>query len=133
MNGLITLESAFDATETVARLHSAITTSGNSIFALFDHAAAAVATGLSLRPTTVIAFGNPAAGTKLMQMHQMVGIDLPLKILVWQDEANKVRIGYNDPQRLSDRHGLGPEAQPVITAMARLLATVTEQSVRAAA
>ena len=133
MNGLITIESAFDAAETVARLRSAITSSGNSVFAIFDHAAGAVAAGLPLRPTTVIAFGNPAAGTKLMQMNQMAAIDLPLKILVWQDEANKANISYNDPQWLSERHELGPEAQAVIAAMSRLLAAVTEQSARAAA
>jgi uncharacterized protein (DUF302 family) len=106
MNGLITVESAYSAAETRTRLQSALVAAGMTVFSTIDHAEAAKQVGLTLRPTTVIAFGNPAAGTKLMQANQVAGIDLPLKILLWEDDSGKARLTYNDPAWIAERHQL---------------------------
>ena len=76
-----------------------------TILARIDHAAAAANVGMALRPTEVLIFGNPLAGTPLMQAAQTIGIDLPLKALVWQDDAGKTWLAYNDPTWLARRHG----------------------------
>jgi uncharacterized protein (DUF302 family) len=96
-NGLIACISKFGPKETVDRLAAAVTTREISIMARIDHAAAAAAIGMELRPTEVLIFGNPRAGTPLMQAAQTVGIDLPLKALVWQDEGGTTWLAYNDP------------------------------------
>jgi len=129
--GLVTVSSAYTVSETLERLQSAIRAGGMTVFAVFDHAAAAKDAGLSLRPTTVVAFGNPAAGTKLMQANQVAGVDLPLKILVWEDESNTARLTYTDPRWLAERHSLGTE--PVIAAMTRLMDSLVRQAGTAAA
>jgi len=132
-SGLITVASDNPAARTLELLQSAIRSAGNAVFAVFDHAEAASGVGLSLRPTTVVAFGNPAAGTKLMQLHQQIGLDLPLKILVWEDESGKAKLSYNDPKWLADRHGLGAEGQGVIAAMTKLLDSLTKKAASAGA
>ena len=101
-----------------------------TVFATFDHADAAHKAGLALRPTTVVAFGNPAAGTKLMQSNQVAGIDLPLKILVWEDESGKAKLTYNEPSWLAERHGQEEQISPVISAMTNLLASLTQKAAR---
>ena len=106
-DGLIACVSKFGPKETMDRLAAAVTSRGISIVAGIDHAAAAAAIGMELRPTEVLIFGNPRAGTPLMQAVQTVGIDLPLKALVWQDEGGTTRLAYNDPQWLAQRHGVG--------------------------
>lgn len=126
--GLITVSSAFSASETLERLQSAIKAAGMTVFAVFDHAAAAKDVGLPLRPTTVVAFGNPAAGTKLMQASQVIGIDLPLKVLVWQDDSNTVHLTYNDPRWLAERHSLEAATESVIAAMTRLLESLVQRA-----
>ena len=95
-----------------------------TVFARIDHAAGATEVGLSLRPTTVVIFGAAKAGTALMQDHQTIGIDLPLKALVWQDEQGKTWVSYNEPTWLAERHALGPKVSPAIEAIAAALATV---------
>ncbi len=129
--GLITVASANEAAQTLVLLKSAIQSSGNAVFAVFDHAAGAKGARLALRPTTVVAFGNPAAGTKLMQFQQEIGLDLPLKILVWEDESGKASLTYHDPKWLAERHELGPEGQGVIAAMTKLLNSLTEKAASA--
>src|SRR5487761_409961 len=124
--GLITVVSEHSFAETLKRLNSALQSAKMTVFAVFDHAAAASEAGLTLRPTTVLAFGNPAAGTKLMQVNQLSGIDLPLKILVWEDPAGITKLTHNDPHRLAERYSLGTEAAPQIAGMAKLLGSVTE-------
>jgi uncharacterized protein (DUF302 family) len=131
--GLITVNSTLSATDTLTRLQAALQGVGMAVFAVFDHAAAAKDAGLSLRPTTVLAFGNPAAGTKLMQANQVAGLDLPLKILVWEDESGAAKITYNDPRWLAARHQLGAQTEPVIAAMANLLASLAEKATTASA
>ena len=80
------------------------------VFARIDHAAGAAQAGLALRPTEVFIFGNAKAGTPLMQSDQTIGIDLPLKALVWQDANGKVWLSYNEPSWIVRRHGLTAEA-----------------------
>ena len=96
MNGLTTIPSDFSVQETIDRLAAMVTSKGLSIFARIDHAANAGQAGLTLRPTYLIIFGNPKAGTPLMQDNQVSGIDLPVKALAWQDEAGKVWLTYNE-------------------------------------
>jgi uncharacterized protein (DUF302 family) len=121
--GLITLPSNFGAKETADRVAAAAIERGMAVLARIDHAAAAAKAGLVLRPTEVLLFGNARAGTPLMQVAQTIGIDLPLKALVWQDERGQTWLSYNDPQWLAERHGAtaGTAAQ-VLTAMAQGLA-----------
>jgi len=88
------------------RLESEIRARGLDVFARIDHAAGATKVGLTLRPTELIIFGNARGGTPLMQSAQTVGIDLPLKALVWEDEAGKAWISYNEPSWIAQRHGV---------------------------
>jgi len=106
------------------RLAAAVTARGISIMARIDHAAAAAAIGMELRPTEVLIFGNPRAGTPLMQAVQTVGIDLPLKALVWQDEGGTTWLAYNDPQWLAHRHGADAGLDRTLHAMADALAAM---------
>ena len=88
------------------KLIGAVTAKGLAILAHIDHAGAAAEAGMELRPTDLLIFGNPKGGTPLMQANQTMGIDLPLKALVWQDQDGKTWLGYNDPAWLcaSARH-----------------------------
>jgi uncharacterized protein (DUF302 family) len=84
---------------------------------------------MPLRPTELLIFGNPRAGTPLMQSRQAIGIDLPLKMLAWQDAAGKVWLSYNDPRWLVRRHELGADAVPVVEALTKALADLAEAAV----
>src|SRR5262252_9120037 len=95
--GMATRPSNHGPKETMDRLAAAVAARGMSVMARIDHAAAAAKVGLTLRPTEVLIFGNPRGGTPLMQSVQTIGIDLPLKALVWQDETGKTWLAYNDP------------------------------------
>ena len=103
-DGLITLKSPVDAKTTMDRVEAQAKERGLAIFARIDHAAGAAKIGKALRPTEVLIFGNPQGGTPFMECAQTVGIDLPLKALVWQDAAGQVWLGYNDPAYLAQRH-----------------------------
>ena len=116
-NGLVTVTSAHDFGTTLARLVAALGAKGITIFARIDHAAGAAGAGLALRPTTLLVFGNPVAGTPLMQAAQTAGIDLPLKALVWQDADGTVRLSYNDPAWVAARHAIGERVDPAIAAL----------------
>ena len=116
-DGLTTIASNFDPVQTAKRLEAEIKAKGMTVFAKVDHAAGAKEAGLELRPTEVLIFGSAKAGTPLMQADQSVGIDLPLKVLVWQDAAGKTWISYNDPQWLAVRHGLGNGLKPILDKM----------------
>jgi uncharacterized protein (DUF302 family) len=106
MNGLIIVSSEFSVKETIDRIDSIVRAKGSIVFARIDHAANAAQAGLQLRPTELLIFGNPKAGTLLIQDQQTAGIDLPLKILAWEDESGKVWIAYNDLNWLAERHHL---------------------------
>jgi uncharacterized protein (DUF302 family) len=101
---LVLLPSAHGAAETAERLKALLAQKGIELFADIDHAAAARKVGLSLRPTRVLIFGNPRAGTPLMQSRQTIGLDLPLRALVWEDEAGKVWLTYRAVESLARRH-----------------------------
>lgn len=103
-DGLIALKSPYGAKETMNRLEDLVKQRGLTVFARIDHAAGAAGIGKTLRPTEVIIFGNPQGGTPFMECAQTVGIDLPLKALVWQDASSQVWLGYNDPEYLGKRH-----------------------------
>ncbi|HEY2540279.1 MAG TPA: DUF302 domain-containing protein [Stellaceae bacterium] len=127
-NGLITAASNFPAKETMNRLEAGIRARGMTVFARIDHAGGAAQVGLDLRPTEVIIFGNARGGTPLMQAAQTIGIDLPLKALVWEDAAGKVWLSYNDPGWLAQRHGLGAEVAQPVAALAAMLAAVAAKA-----
>lgn len=97
-----------------------------TVLARIDHAAAAAEVDLPLRSTEVVLFGNPKTGTPLMQDVQTMGIDLPLKILVWQDEQNRTWVAYNDPFWLAKRHTLAEGAAPILEKMALALAKIVD-------
>jgi len=120
--GLISLASPFGALETFTRAENIVSESGFTVFARIDHAAGAERVGQNLRPTMLLIFGNPQGGTPFMQCAQTVGIDLPVKFLVWQDENAQVFLSYNDPAYLAERHDVAncPVAQNMSAALAGL-------------
>ena len=126
--GLTTIASAHDPRITLERLTAAIAARGMDVMARIDHADSAAAVGLMLRPTEVVIFGNPRAGAGLMQAVQTIGIDLPLKMLVWQDEAGKTWLSYNEPRWLAERHGLGSASEKAVAAMTAALAALAQEA-----
>ena len=124
IDGLTAVASRYGHTDTVDRATAAIAALGMTVVARIDHAGAAAKAGLELRPTEVLFFGNPKAGTPLMQAAQTMGIDLPLKILIWRDEQDKTWLAYNDPRWLADRHGVGAANSAILEAMARTLSSI---------
>jgi uncharacterized protein (DUF302 family) len=126
IQGLTTIRSNFGPQDTVNRLETAVKAKGMTVFARIDRAAGAMAAGLSLRPTEVVIFGNAKAGTPLMQPVQTIGIDLPLKALVWQDASGDTWLSYNDPAWLAQRHGLGGETQAAVDMMTAALSAVAK-------
>ncbi|MBV9561899.1 MAG: DUF302 domain-containing protein [Bradyrhizobium sp.] len=114
IDGLTTIRSSNGPKLTADRLAAEVESKGLTLFARIDHAAGASAAGLELRPTEVLIFGNAKGGTPLMQAAQTMGIDLPLKALVWQDAAGVTFLSYNDPAWLAKRHGGGGAHETVI-------------------
>jgi uncharacterized protein (DUF302 family) len=127
-DGLITVTSKVGPQETLRRLENAITARGMTIFARVDHAAGARDAHLDLRPTDLLIFGSPKAGTPLMQMDQTVGIDLPLKALVFQDAEQRTIIVLDDPAWIARRHRLGEAAASLVGKMKSLLAEVAAEA-----
>ena len=127
-DGLISLSSSHGPKDTMDRLAAEITARGMTVFARVDHAAGAAEAGLPLRPTELLIFGNAKGGTPLMQSDQTIGIDLPLKALVWQDASGRTWLSYNDPSWLAKRHGLGAEVDPAVKAMAAALNAVATKA-----
>ena len=121
-DGLVTLPSVHDFATTLRRLTQALEAKGLTIFASVDHAAGAASVGMTLRPTTVVMFGNPAGGTPLMQAAQTAGIDLPLMALVWQGEDGGVWLSYNDPGWIMQRNGVDGGAAPAVAGLSGALA-----------
>lgn len=110
---LVTLPSVHSVTETIARLKAVLAQKGIDVFAHIDHAAGAKQVGLALRPTQLLIFGNPKGGTPLMQAHQTIGLDLPLRALVWEDEEGKAWITYTRVKNLARRHHVTGHDQTV--------------------
>ncbi|MFM9939885.1 MAG: DUF302 domain-containing protein [Hyphomicrobiaceae bacterium] len=103
---LSVLPSKYSVEETVTRLVKEIEAKGLKVAARIDHAAGAKAAGLEMPPTVVVLFGNPKLGTPLMLENPQLGIDLPMRIIVWQDKAGKVSIGYTPPATLQARYAI---------------------------
>ena len=127
-DGLTTLRSNHDPKETMSRLEAAVKARGSTAFARIDHAAGAAAVGLPLRPTELLVFGNAKGGTPLMQSVQSIGIDLPLRALVWQDASGTTWLSYNDPSWLAKRHALDDATAVDVKAMADVLDAVAKSA-----
>ena len=125
-NGLITVASHHSVKETMDRLEASLMGRGVTIFARIDHAAGATEAGMELRPTELIVFGNPKAGTPLMQAKQTIGLDLPLRMLGWQDADGRTWLTYNDIGWLAKRHGLGSEAASAVAGIADFITKLAE-------
>jgi len=120
-NGLIHLASHRSVDEIVQRLRTLLEEKGVTVFAVVDHSGEAAKTGLQMRPTKLLIFGNPKAGTPLMQAAPTLAIDLPLKALVWEDAEDKGWLTYNDPAYLRSRHGFPAELMGNLSAVNALL------------
>src|SRR5262249_59752888 len=107
--GIVTIPSSHSVDETVDRLTDILRSKEVTLFALIDHSGEAAKVGMKMPPTKLLIFGNPKGGTPLMLAAPSIAIDLPLKILVWEDAAGKVWASYNSPAYLQQRHGLPPE------------------------
>ena len=108
-NGIVEVPSNHSVDETVERVKGILQSKGVTLFALIDHSGEAEKVGMKMRPTKLLIFGNPKGGTPLMLAAPSVAIDLPLKILVWEDSQGKVWVSYNSPEYLQQRHGLPQE------------------------
>ena len=105
-NGLVTYRSRMSVNETTGRLEELLQSKGMTIFSRIDHAEAARQVGMDLRPTILLVFGNPRAGTLIMQCAQSAAIDLPLKFLIWENEAGETLVSYSDPETIASRHNI---------------------------
>lgn len=105
-SGLIIKQSAYPPSETLDRLQGVLEQKGLTVFARIDHSAGASKAGMALPPTQLLIFGNPKMGTPLMQSSRSIGIDLPLKVLAWEDAEGNSWVAYNRPEQLVGRHGI---------------------------
>jgi len=120
-NGIITQPSPYSVTETIDRLEAMLQAKGITIFVRIDQRAEAKKVGLSLRPTQLLLFGNPEAGTPLMVAEPTIALDLPLKILAWEAADGEVWLSYNDPNYLKQRYSLCDELVKNIAVIAPLV------------
>ena len=125
-SGIINISSHRPVEQTVEKLEAILHAKGVKLFAVVDHSGEAENAGMHMRPTKLLIFGNPKAGTPLMLASPSVAIDLPLKILVWEDTDGKVWISYNSPAYLQTRHGLPQELVQIIAAVGVLAAAAAE-------
>ena len=124
VDGLTTILSTFGPKETMDRLESEVKAKGLTVFARVDHAAGAEAVGLKLRPTELLIFGNARGGTPLMEADQRIGIDLPLKALVYQDEVGKVLLTFIDPSWLARRYCLDAGVAANVESLSKALGSL---------
>ena len=124
--GLLHLSSPYSVEQTLARLEALLEKQGLTLFCRIDHSGEALKSGLSMRPTQLVIFGSPKAGTPLMVASPTLAIDLPLKALIWQDEAGKVWVSYNDPEYLKQRHNFPEDLVKNIIGIGPLLHKVVE-------
>jgi catalase len=129
VDGLITTPSNYGPEETMNRVEAEVKAHGMTVFARVNHSELAKQAGLELSPTELILFGNPRGGTPLMQAKQTIGIDLPLKALVWQDAAGKTWVSYNDATWLAKRHEVAG-AEGIIDAMGQALSDIAAKATR---
>ena len=122
--GLPSVKSPYAADEALSRFERAVRDKGMTVFARIDHAAGAASVGKELRPTQLLIFGNPQAGTPLMQSRQTAGIDLPMKALACTDAGGQVWLSYNDPGYLVQRHDIG-DRDALVEKMRQVLAELS--------
>src|SRR5205807_6503976 len=125
-DGIITIPSNHSVEETIEKLKAILQSKGITLFALIDHSREAARAGMEMRPTKLLIFGNPKGGTPVMLAAPSSAIDLPLKILIWQDAEGKVWISYNSPTYLQERHNLAPELLQNISVVETLAAKAAE-------
>ncbi len=125
---VVTKTSPHDVATTVSRLEAAIIKRGATIVAKVDHAAGAKKAGLEMKPATAVIFGNPKLGTPLMQSNPTAGLDLPMRVLVWQDTSGAVMVGYWPPTKLGEAHGIKDREQ-VLKTMTGALDAITNEAV----
>jgi uncharacterized protein (DUF302 family) len=125
-NGLVHLRSPYSVAETLERLESVLHAKNLSVFARVDHSGEAEKVGLKMRPTQLIIFGSPQAGTPLMVASPTVAIDLPLKALAWEDADGKVWLSYNRPDYLKRRHEIPDELVKNIAGVGAVLEKAVE-------
>ena len=119
-NGIVNEASSHSVDETVERLKAILQASGAVLFGFVDHSGEADKVGLKMKPTKLLIFGNPKAGTPLMLASPSTAIDLPLKMLVWEDAAERVWLSYNSPEYLQKRHGFPEQLLPNISVLHKL-------------
>src|SRR5580700_8495841 len=124
--GIIDIPSSHSVEQTVEKLKGILQAKGVTIFAVVDHSGEAEKVGLKMPPTKVVMFGNPKAGTPLMLAAPSIAIDLPLKILIWEDAQGKAWVSYNSPEYLQERHGFPPELLKNIAVVETLAAQAAE-------
>lgn len=127
VDGLVVVKSPHSVAVTMNKFEALAKERGLIVFARIDHAAGAAKIGKTLRPTEVLIFGNPQGGTPFMECAQTVGIDLPLKALVWEDASAQVWLGYNDPAYLAQRHGVSQ--CPIAEKLGKALSGLAEAAV----
>ena len=125
-NGIIDIASNHSVDATLDRLKKILSAKGVTLFAVVDHSGEAEKVGMAMPPTKLLIFGSPKAGTPLMLAAPSIAIDLPLKILVWEDAAGKVWISYNTPEYLRERHNVPQELIPNIAVIETLAAKASE-------
>jgi uncharacterized protein (DUF302 family) len=125
-NGIIDVESHHSVDETVERLRGILAAKAVTLFALVDHSGEAAKAGMTMRPTKLLIFGSPKAGTPVMLAAPSIAIDLPLKILVWEDADGKVWVSYNAPEYLRARHKVPAELMQNLAVVAALAAKAAE-------
>jgi uncharacterized protein (DUF302 family) len=125
-NGIVDIRSNHSVDATVVKLRSILEAKSVTLFALVDHSGEAAKVGMAMRPTKLLLFGNPKAGTPLMLAAPSIAIDLPLKILVWEDESGQAWVSYNAPEFLRNRHNLPAELLANIAVIETLAAKAAE-------
>jgi uncharacterized protein (DUF302 family) len=126
-NGITARKSAHSFDQTVERITGLLQARAITLFALIDHAGEAAKAGLHMRPTKLLVFGSPRAGTPLMAAAPSIAIDLPLKLLVNEDAEGNVWVSYNSPRYLVDRHRLPPELAAPLAGVEALAAAASER------
>lgn len=124
--GIIKIAAQHSVDETVEKLKNMLAAKGVALFALVDHSGEAEKIGMTMRPTKLLIFGSPKAGTPLMLAAPSIAIDLPLKILVWEDGQGKTWVTYNAPEYLRERHNLPPQLVQNIAVIEALAAKAAE-------
>jgi uncharacterized protein (DUF302 family) len=119
-DGIVSIPTTHSVDEVVEKLQAMLRAKEVTLFTLVDHSGEAAKAGMKMPPTKLLIFGNPKAGTPLMLAAPRSAIDLPLKLLVWEDDGGKVWISYNSPEYLAKRHGLPPELLANIAAAGAL-------------